>query len=293
MRCARVQERLVLYLAGELTPKENDCLSSHLARCAVCATLAEDLTATQERLAVGLNLNVEPPATLDAFVMAAIRALPVRQPSWRRFPPNWGRIPRYALAACLCCMVILSMAIGSVVGGYYRQKPALELASLGRAHSQRLAALSFPQLRGSDAQQLTRELTPLVAFQVRAANLQSEGALLVGGSRTIVDNVAVAALHYNWEGHCNFPVRDGWSQFGSFATAPDGTRTRRLLRPQGRKSGLRGVAFRQDRLRDGGGGCSYAPIVPSRLPRLRAAGVISRNGSFLIKFEARNTLLAE
>src|SRR5579862_4551912 len=99
MRCARVQERLALYLAGELTPRENARLIHHQARCAACAALAEDLAATQERVEAVLRAEVEAPATLDARVMAAIRALPPRQASWAGLLPQWRGHARFALAA--------------------------------------------------------------------------------------------------------------------------------------------------------------------------------------------------
>jgi anti-sigma factor RsiW len=186
----------VLYLAGELTPKENARLIRHYAQCAACAALAEDLAATQQRVEAVLRTDVEAPTTLDARVMSAIRALPPQQPSWPGFLPNRRGLPRFAFALAVCCMVILGFAIG----GRYSAKSVLELASLGAAHNRQITASSPSELNGSDAHQLAQQLTSLVRFPVRAADLKSEGALLVGGCRTMVDNVAMAALHYNWEG---------------------------------------------------------------------------------------------
>src|SRR5579862_1370672 len=163
MRCARVQERLALYLAGELTPRENARLIRHQARCAVCAALAQDLAATQERVEAVLRAEVEAPTTLDARVMAAIRALPPRQPSWPGFLPSRGRPLRFAFAAALCCLILLGVAIR----GRYATKPALELARLGAVHDRQITAASPPDLKDSDPRRLAQRLSSLVRFPVR------------------------------------------------------------------------------------------------------------------------------
>jgi len=196
MRCVRVQERLVLYLAGELTPRENSRLIGHIERCAACAALAEDLAATQERVESAWRTDVEPPATLDARVMAAVRALPPRQPSALARLPHWILQPRYAVAGALACLLLIGLLVWRS-----RSAPSLELAQLGQEHTRLLEAASISEVRESDPQRLDQQLSSQVRFPVRAVSLVQEGATLQGGSRTTVDSVPMVALHYEWQGH--------------------------------------------------------------------------------------------
>jgi anti-sigma factor RsiW len=196
MRCSRVQERLVLYLAGELTPRENARLIGHLERCAVCTAQAEELAATQEQVETALRTDLEPPPTLDARVMAAVRALPPRQPSRPGFLTGWGGRQRFAFAAALTCLALLVI----VIGRRYTTSE-LELASLGEAHRHLLIAASDAEVITSDPQQLAQQLSPLFRFPVKPVDLKPEDVRLVGGLRTAVDHVPMAALQYEWQGN--------------------------------------------------------------------------------------------
>src|SRR5579862_3794184 len=86
MRCARVQDRLLLYLAGELSTRERASVMRHLETCANCSALAEALAETQEHVDAGLSLDAGAPAALDARVMDAVRALPA--PGRRQLGPS-------------------------------------------------------------------------------------------------------------------------------------------------------------------------------------------------------------
>ena len=71
MRCARVQDRLLLYLAGELEPREEEALRRHVESCSHCSAVAAELAETQELVASALRTTVTAPASLHARVMAA------------------------------------------------------------------------------------------------------------------------------------------------------------------------------------------------------------------------------
>jgi anti-sigma factor RsiW len=186
----------MLYLAGELGPKETGRLLAHLARCADCTALAEDLAATQERVAKVWHGNIEPPATLEARVMASVRALPKQRSRWPIPLSHWGQRPSFAFVAAGLGLVIL----GFVVGRRWPAASGLELARLGDAYNRMLAAAPDAELRDSDPQHLSQQLTPLVRFPVRAVDLQPEGVRLVGGGRANVDSVPMVTLHYDWQG---------------------------------------------------------------------------------------------
>jgi anti-sigma factor RsiW len=193
MRCARVEERLVLFLAGELRPDERARLIGHLERCAACTAMVEGLATTQERVATALQMDIAPPATLDARVMAAIRALP--QPGSTPAVAFAGRRrqPRFALAAA-ACLVICSGVL------WLRTPAAPALASLEATHRRLIATSPFPTTYEVDPQRLAQQLTSQARFRVRAADLKSEGATLEGGIQTTVDNVPMVALRYAWQG---------------------------------------------------------------------------------------------
>src|ERR1051326_152064 len=82
MNCAWVQERLPLYLAGELEPAQRSRLTRHLEQCAACTAMAEQLAETQEQMESALSTPIEAPASLDARVMAAVRSMPAPRPAW-------------------------------------------------------------------------------------------------------------------------------------------------------------------------------------------------------------------
>jgi anti-sigma factor RsiW len=207
VRCAHVQDRLALYLAGELSQREKARVIAHLERCAACAALAEELAAAQERVTAAWSADVEPPATLDARVMAAVRALPPQEPfrlnrlnrlnlaalnSWL----PWGQWPRSVPMAALACLLV---GFG-VLLWRARTTASLDLAQLGQAYRRSMQEASAPQLPGSDPQKLGSQLASGVRFPVRVVDLTSEGATLKGGSRTTVDHVPVVAVYYEWQG---------------------------------------------------------------------------------------------
>jgi anti-sigma factor RsiW len=217
MNCAGVQERLLLYLAGELGPSERAKVAQHLEQCARCAALAEKLADTQECVEAALSTPVEAPPALDARVMEAVRRLPIPRPAAdpgagrsvsasRRL--SWLRVgvrPRLAFMAAVLCVGIAAFAAGS----WYAARtspagrvaaPALDLALLGNAHRRALQAPIAAEIRASGPRQLAQALAPRLPFPVAVVDLPSEGMRLVGGSDATLHGVPVAALQYDWKG---------------------------------------------------------------------------------------------
>src|SRR5205823_7789806 len=117
MKCARVQDRLLLYLAGELEPREEGALRSHLESCPGCAAVAAELAETQELVTSALRTAVNAPATLQARVMAAARREPARRRRWAAFPPLWSWKQRFAATAVALCLLIGGYGLGHWHGG--------------------------------------------------------------------------------------------------------------------------------------------------------------------------------
>jgi anti-sigma factor RsiW len=76
----------------------------------------------------------------------------------------------------------------------------LDLALLGNAHRQSLRAPTAAEIQASGPEQLAEALAPRLPFSVAVVDLPSEGMRLVGGSKTTLHGVPVAALHYEWKG---------------------------------------------------------------------------------------------
>jgi anti-sigma factor RsiW len=197
MKCTRVQDRLVLYLARELSPREYGRITNHVTQCAACFALAEDLAATQERLETVLTAKIEAPASLDARVMRAVRDLPDHRAGRDRISSFWRRPMVYATSLCF----VLLIALGVTVRGRYSSLSTLNMASLGLAHAILISSTPADQIQRSDPDQLASQLSSNVKFPVRVADLTAEGAQLVGGSRITVEGVPMVALDYHWAGN--------------------------------------------------------------------------------------------
>jgi anti-sigma factor RsiW len=206
MKCAWFQERLLLYLAGELQPTETARLLKHLEKCAPCTALAEELAETQEMVDAAVRTNVEAPESLDARVMGAVRGLPPRRPSWNTLLPRWGWPQRLVLASAALGLVIIGFAAGHWFAFRDRRahppmamagRPTLNLELLGRAHER---AMTIPPVSQPLPRRIAQALTPQVQFRVAAADLPSEGARLIGGEAATVQGTPVACLRYDWKG---------------------------------------------------------------------------------------------
>jgi len=194
MRCAKVQDRLVLYLAGEVSPGEAARIIDHVSRCSGCMALAEDLAATQEQLVSVLRAKIEAPASLDARVMAAVRDLTANQKA-AAGADSFRRPVVYA--ASICCAILITLAITIARNS---ATSSVNMASLGEAHNELTTAESPNQYPRSDPNLLAQELAPTVKFPVRVSDLTPEGAHLVGGNTITVENSTMVELHYEWQG---------------------------------------------------------------------------------------------
>jgi anti-sigma factor RsiW len=205
MRCAWVQERLLLYLAGELEPGQAPRLLRHLERCAACVAMAEQLAETGARLETALPTTLEAPATLHDRVMDVVRGSPAPRRSWPAFFPRPRVLHRLAHGAA-----VLGLMATAFFGGRWdavrslpvtaAAAPTVELALLGTAHRQSLRAGSVSEVKEEQPQQLSRRLAPLLPFPIAAVDLPAEGLRLVGGKTGTMNGVPVAVLHYEWQG---------------------------------------------------------------------------------------------
>jgi anti-sigma factor (TIGR02949 family) len=209
MNCAWARDRLLLYLAGELEPREAEVLREHLESCARCAAEAEALAETEARVTRVLRSAVKAPTTLDARVMEVVRHLPPPRRSWLGLWVPW-RVRRRVVA--------LSAALSLVVAGYFvghwqgdrgqmhlsgatqTDRPTLVLALLGDDHLKYLANPQPAEIPGPDPRQVALGLMPLLKFPVAAVDLQPEGARLLGGRKCEVHGVPIAFLLYDWKG---------------------------------------------------------------------------------------------
>lgn len=204
MNCAWVQERLLLYLVGELDPSQTPRLIRHLECCPTCTAMAEQLSETAGQVEAALPTAIEAPARLDARVMEAVRGLPAPRRSWPALLPRRRALHRLSLGSAVLALMVASFFTGhwqAVVTLARKPTPAatLDLAVLGAAHRQSLASAQWGV--GNDKpEQLSRALSALLPFTVAAVDLQSDGLRLRGGSPATVHGVPVAALHYLWQG---------------------------------------------------------------------------------------------
>lgn len=204
MNCGWVQERLLLYLGGELEPAQTARLLRHLEHCPSCMAMAEKLSETAAQVEAALPTTIEAPDRLDARVMEVVRGLPAP----RRFRPIL--LPhRLALRRLAFGAVMLGLMAASFFAGHWQaavslaRQPApaatLDLALLGAAHRQSLAAARWGD--GNDSpERVSQALSALLPFTVAAVDLRGDGLRLRGGSPATVHGVPVAALHYMWQG---------------------------------------------------------------------------------------------
>ena len=209
MKCARVQDRLLFYLARELEAEEAAELCHHLEQCARCTSEAEELAETQALVEGALRTKVRAPFTLHARVMAAVRREPVRRPAWLGpIPLRIGRRRPTAVLAALSLLMGGSWLGHRLMGrspsppdGWVRPaRPTLALAHLGDDHLEYLANPQPAQVPGPDPRNVSRGLTRLLRFPVAVIDLQSEGARLLGGRKCRVQGVGIAFLLYDWKG---------------------------------------------------------------------------------------------
>jgi anti-sigma factor RsiW len=105
MSCSKFETDIALYAGGDLPPGRMARVEAHLAECADCRALAEDLRAEQALLS---ELRDDP---LEDAMLAQVRQrvlAEVRHTGWKAgFSPRGALAPLLALAAALLLAVIL------------------------------------------------------------------------------------------------------------------------------------------------------------------------------------------
>jgi anti-sigma factor ChrR (cupin superfamily) len=128
MKCREVNELLVAYLDGEVTPSEQTLIQAHLAGCDVCRKELAALSATQSRVSRSLQVRAAQAAPspqawsrLQARLAKEARPSPSWLPTWlQRLAPGVGRINQifeggvtmkkgFALTAIAALVIALSV----------------------------------------------------------------------------------------------------------------------------------------------------------------------------------------
>jgi anti-sigma factor RsiW len=209
MRCARVQERLLLYIENELASHEWQRIARHLEDCRACQAARTAMLETHERVDGALRTAACAPPALDARVMAAVRRIPVGRRPWVALWASSGRSRRLAVSAAALCLVVAAYLAGRWSARRASLPPAavkemeqitLSLALLGQDHLEYLANPQPAEIPGPGAQDVALGLTPLLKFPVAVVDLQPEGARLLGGRKCQVHGTPIAFLLYDWRG---------------------------------------------------------------------------------------------
>lgn len=200
-----------------MEPREVTSVRVHLAACAGCSSLAEELSETGDLLEAILTTAIEAPPTLDARVMATLRALPPRRLHWPSFISPWNWQQRLTTAAAAACLLLA----GSLFGGWYVYQAELKPSSItastqGTLHEPQ--GLNLVELRADHLRSLTdpgavsvpgsipREVTATLAKRNLQApaplpvDLSAAGARLLGGCWHDVGGQTLAFLCYEWNG---------------------------------------------------------------------------------------------
>ena len=103
--CSRIEEKLSLYIDGELGARDAGLVEEHLAGCGRCSALLADLRKTKE--IVGSLEEVEPPPWLTKKIMAGVTSGTESRKELFQwfFRPFHIKIPLEALAACLVAVL--------------------------------------------------------------------------------------------------------------------------------------------------------------------------------------------
>lgn len=217
MKCQQVQGRLLLFLEGELEPREATAVGEHLRECPRCGARAEELAETQEQVEAALRTDISAPPTLEPRVMATVRRLPMRRLQWPAFTPPWSWQRQLNTVGTALCLVLVGFLGGRVPRRDFRTlrvpappprdsvavQPApqiLELTSLRDDHLQSLTNPRAVTVMGNDPRQVAQRLGKQGDCVVVPVKLAASGAQLLGGRWHHVAGVPVAFLCYAWEG---------------------------------------------------------------------------------------------
>jgi anti-sigma factor RsiW len=112
MKCNSVQEQLLLHLNGELMFRERRAIDRHLAECAPCRKIAEELVGLQEVVDRALDTQASAPESLNARVMAVVRKQAHPRWGWIRLPATYKWRQHFALTGAALFLLFCGYGTG-------------------------------------------------------------------------------------------------------------------------------------------------------------------------------------
>ena len=190
MDCAEAQRLMDQYVARELDAAAADGVAEHVAGCANCASMLEQMMALHEG---ALDLRQPAPAEFHARVRAALRGEdPARQTRLLQF---W-RIT--AIAACL--VAVLSTVLALLPRGRVRDQMAMA-DEVVAAHVRSLMADHLVDVKSSNEHNVKPWFTGRVDFAPDVRNFEEQGFKLVGGRLDYFDHRPVISIVYRHDKH--------------------------------------------------------------------------------------------
>lgn len=205
MKCAWIQERLLLFLAEELGPKDAARVVAHLERCDACAAMLEEFAESQDTLRDAVRTTALPSEALDARIMQRVQASPRRISPWPIQLPVWKPRDILVFAACALILVVSGYQWGHwtahvPMGGMSEastMRPMLDLASLVQAHR---SWGSHSTADGADTRIMAERLTRETGMLVAPPDMKESDFRLKDGMVIQMNKVPVATMHYDWKG---------------------------------------------------------------------------------------------
>jgi anti-sigma factor RsiW len=206
MKCAWIEDRILLFLTGELRPDDSARVTAHLENCESCTSVMEDLAESLDTLRETVRTTALPPESLDACIMQRIQALPKRAFSWPFRSHVWSTRETIAFAACALILVFSGYRWGQWTAEHASSRvsptvaamgPRLDMTTLAQAHrswgSHTAAGIANTERM---AERLTRE----TGMTVTPLEIKESDFRLKEGDVLQMSHVPVAAMHYDWKG---------------------------------------------------------------------------------------------
>ncbi|GCE21685.1 anti-sigma factor family protein [Dictyobacter kobayashii] len=200
MNCTEAQRLLHAYIDNELDVAHTLEVERHLETCAVCLENYQEYQALRDAMRDDA-LYFTAPAKLQKSVQAALRErsrtpLLARATSWRG--------PGVAAAACL-----IAVALAVLLTGLWRTTSTVPPGGAGAGiqqqvfnnHMRSLMADHLVDIRSSNPDVIKPWFKGKLDYSPYIYNLAPAGYSLVGGRLDYLDNRAVAAIVYKYQGH--------------------------------------------------------------------------------------------
>ena len=200
MTCKEFEELSGAFVLGAVTTEEREAAQLHLAQCKACARLYQELRSVVALLPLSV-LQVTPPATLEAQVLAAIRreagiAARSTQHVQTATPEHPQRRKRRWATIALAVAAVLLLTL---LGGMSRLAYSLEnqLTSTGQQEGQQLA--NTEQQLANIKQQLTNTEQQLASISPRQMAIITGTAIVKGATGELFylpqQNITVLVMH--------------------------------------------------------------------------------------------------